>query len=190
MLWCVGVQAQTNVAPAALDPNAAITRLREGLVDSFNKGDIDRLLSHLDTNVVVTWQNAEVSKGREGVREYYNRMMKGDKPIVRAIKSNPEVLGRNVYGDWAISWGRLNDVFTLEDGNDVAFNSLFTATIARRGEQWLVTGYHASVDAFDNAILRMAVKRVSLIAGGALGVAGVIIGFVIGRVTARKRHAR
>ena len=35
------------------DAEQAIARLREGLVKSFNDGDIDRLLTFLDTNAVV-----------------------------------------------------------------------------------------------------------------------------------------
>ena len=37
------------------DPLKAIGVLREELVDAFNMGDLDRLLSHLDPDAVVTW---------------------------------------------------------------------------------------------------------------------------------------
>jgi hypothetical protein len=54
-----------QLVAAATDPEVEqeITKLREGLVDSFNHGDIDRLLTFLDTNAVVTWQNGEVCEG-------------------------------------------------------------------------------------------------------------------------------
>jgi ketosteroid isomerase-like protein len=181
--------AQTNSVPAALDPTEAITRLREGLIDSFNKADLDRLLSHLDTNVVVTWQNGEVSLGREGVRDYYNKMMRGERPIVREVKATPEVTGRHVSGDWAVSWGKMNDVFHLTDGSQLAFNSLFTATIARRGEQWQVTAFHASVNAFDNAVLHTAVKKVGRIIAIVASVAGVVLGLLLARIFRRKPDA-
>ena len=125
--------AQANPASAVVDPLDAINRLREGLVTSFNKGDIDALLSHLDTNVVVTWQNGEVSQGTAGVRAYHDRMMKGERPVVKQVTCNPEVTGRHIYGDWAVSWGNLHDRFLLTDGTDLPFSTLFTATIARRG---------------------------------------------------------
>ena len=44
--------------PANVDAMTAITTLREGLIDSFVKADIDRLLTFLDPDVIVTWQNA------------------------------------------------------------------------------------------------------------------------------------
>src|SRR6516225_7521864 len=98
--------AQSN--QGATEVEEAITRLRAGLVDSFNHQDIDRLLTYLDTNAVVTWQNGEVCEGTEAIKAYYERMMKGDHPVVAKVTSNPEVLGRHFQGDWAISWGNLN----------------------------------------------------------------------------------
>src|SRR6266436_9889594 len=106
--------AQSNIW--SLEVDQAITHLREGLIDSFNKGDIDRLLTFLDANAVVTWQNGEVCEGPAAVKAYYERMMKGDHPVVSKVTTDPKVLGRHVQGDWAVSWGDLNDEFTLTDG--------------------------------------------------------------------------
>lgn len=177
--------AQAPVIPATLDPAEAIKALREGLITSFNKADIEGLLSHLDTNVVVTWQNGEVSQGRDGVRAYYQRMMKGDKPIVKEVTSNPEIEGRHVYGDWAVSWGNLHDRFLLTDGSDLPFNTRFTATIAKRGDRWLLTAFHASVNAFDNPVLATATKKVGIAA--ALG--GLVIGALLALLLRRRPRA-
>src|SRR6478752_7773946 len=95
--------AVAQTSPPAAEAEQAITHLREGLVDSFNHGDIDRLLTYLDTNAVVTWQNGEVCEGTAAVKAYYDRMMKGDHPVVSKVTAEPKVLGRHVQGDWAIS---------------------------------------------------------------------------------------
>src|SRR5262249_11029639 len=155
--------AQTN--PSSSEVDQAITRLREGLIDSFNKDDIDRLLTFLDTNAVVTWQNGEVCEGTAAVKAYYDKMMKGDHPVVSKVASEPKVLGRHIQGDWAVSWGELNDHFLLTDGRDLPLNSHFTATIAKRGDVWKVSAFHASVNAFNNPITAIAVKKISLVAG-------------------------
>ncbi len=148
--------------PASDEATQAITRLREGLIDSFNKCDIDRLLGHLDENVIVTWQNGEVCRGPAGVKAYYNKMMQGDGHIVDKVSCDPQIDGRHVYGDWAVSWGHMNDAFVLKDGAEFKFNSNFTATIAKRGEQWKVTSFHVSVNAFENPILGVAIKKAGL----------------------------
>jgi len=176
--------AQAQVNAPAVDPvvDKAITHLREGLVDSFNRGDIDKLLTFLDTNAVVTWQNGEVCEGTAAVKAYYDRMMKGEHPVVSKVTSNPKVLGRLYEGDWAVSWGELNDVFVLTDGSELPLNSKFTATVARRGDVWLVTAFHVSVNAFDNPVTALAVKKVSLVIGGvALGV-GLLAGIFLMRM--------
>ena len=174
-------QAQVNTPPMDAQTEQAITRLREGLVDSFNHGDIDRLLTYLDTNVVVTWQNGEVCSGTAEVKAYYERMMKGDHPVVSKVTADPKILGRHLQGDWAISWGNLNDHFVLTDGRELPLNSRFTAAIARRGGQWRVAAFHVSVNAFDNPIMALAVEKVSLI----VGIAGLVAGFLGGVIVMR-----
>jgi uncharacterized protein (TIGR02246 family) len=176
-------------APAAVvadDPTQAIGQLRQELIDSFNKGDLDRLLSHLDPDVVITWQNGEVCRGPAAVRAYYDKMMKGPERRVEKVSADPKVDDRHVYGDWAVSWGSMNDHFTLTDGSELGMNSRFTATIARRGDVWKVTSFHASVNAFDNPILGYAAQKAgtwSLVIGGVIG---LLIGAVAGLYIARR----
>jgi hypothetical protein len=179
--------AQTPPPAAALNADAAITKLREGLIDSFFKGDIDRALTYLAPDVVVTWQNGEVSHGPEEVRTYYNRMMTGPDRVVREIKAQPVVEGRQIYGDWAVSWGNLHDQFVLTDGRELSLNSRFTITTAKRGDQWLVVSYHASVNAFDNAVLALAVHKTGLWSGIGGVLIGLLVGFVAARTIGRKR---
>src|SRR5258707_1237431 len=111
LLTALSAPAQTAAPDAGAE--AGLNQLRAGLTDSFAKADIDRMLTYLAPDVVVTWQNGEICRGPEEVRAYYNRMMKGDKPIVKEVKASPEVLGRHFYGDWAVSWGNLHDHFIL-----------------------------------------------------------------------------
>ncbi len=190
MAFSIGIQRPSSAAeiPSTDEATQAITRLREGLIDSFNKRDIDRLLGHLDEDVIATWQNGEVCRGPAAIKAYYNKMMQGDGHIVDKVSCNPQIEGRHVYGDWAASWGHMNDEFVLKDGTAFKFNSNFTATIAKRGEQWKVTSFHASVNAFDNPILGVAVKNVGgwSAAGGAF--AGLIIGVLLMILIQRRRR--
>jgi ketosteroid isomerase-like protein len=169
---------QSNSTPT--DVEQAITHLREGLLDSFNQGDIDRLLTYFDTNAVVTLQDGEVCEGTNAIKAYYERMMKGDHPVASKITAEPKVLGQHLQGDWAISWGDLNDNFVLSDGRQLPLNSHFTATIAKRGDKWLVSSFHASVNAFENPITALAVKKISLIGG----IGGIVVGVIVGVVAA------
>jgi len=176
------------VVAADSEVEQEIAKLREGLVDSFNRGDIDRLLTFLDTNAVVTWQNGEVCEGTSAVKTYYDRMMKGEHPVVAKVTSDPKVLGRNIQGDWCVSWGDLNDHFLLTDGRDLALNSHFTATIAKRGDRWLVSAFHVSVNAFDNPITQLAVKKTALLVGLVGVIAGCLSTLIVVRLLRGSRN--
>ncbi len=187
MLCAIPLRAQTTQGITEPDPLKAIAALRGELIDSFNKRDIDRLLSNLDPDVIVTWQNGEVCRGPGAVRDYYNRMIAGPNPVVVNFTSDPTVTDRHVYGDWAVSWGNLHDKYELKDGDHFALNSLFTATIARRGDAWKVVSFHASVNAFENPILGMVAKKSATWAGIIAAVVGALIGIVLGRLSARRK---
>jgi ketosteroid isomerase-like protein len=181
----------TLASPDGIEASTpGIDQLREGLVESFQKGDIDTLLTHLDPKVVVTWQNGEVCQGREEVRSFYERMMDGENRVVRDIKSQPKILGRHIDGDQAVSWGNLNDHFILMDGSDLPFNSVFTATIVKRDDRWLVTAFHTSVGVFENPVLETAVSKTALWTGLGGGVLGLLLGLLVSRISRKKSAAK
>src|SRR6185503_13619553 len=78
LLASLTVVPQSHPASPPEDPaHNELRALREGMLDAIRKGDIEKQLGYLHPNVVVTWQNAEVSRGREGVRKYLDRMLTG-----------------------------------------------------------------------------------------------------------------
>ena len=181
--------AQTTQPVTDSNPLEAIGALRAALVEAFNKGDIDGLLAHIDPEAVVTWQNGEVCHGPSAVRAYYDKMIASPNHIVSRLSVNPEVDDRHVYGTWAVSSGNLHDEYWLTDGSNFRFDSRFTATIAKRGDVWKVSSFHASVNAFNNPILKIAAKK-SGTWGAAIGaVAGLVVG-IIGVSLLKRRKAR
>jgi hypothetical protein len=68
-------------------------------------------------------------------------------------------------------------------------NSHFTATIARRGDRWLVTAFHVSVNAFDNPVMVLAVKKVSMLTGGVGLLVGILAGVILTRLMRRTKTA-
>src|SRR5262245_53582257 len=70
-----------EVAPE--DPiHDELRALRAGVEKAVNGKDIDGLLKHVHANVVVVWQNGEISRGHKGVREYHKKVMEApDAPL-------------------------------------------------------------------------------------------------------------
>ena len=159
-----------------------LRQLRDKLIAAMNKSDIEGILSVLHTNVAITWHNAEVSRGREGVRGYYNRIMSGPVKLVDSFTCSLNVDELTILygGSTGISFGSSDEHFKLTSGKDLNVKGRWTATLLKENGQWLVTSLHASTNLFDNVLLDVAKKMMKIAVAISL-LAGAGIGWVIGR---------
>jgi ketosteroid isomerase-like protein len=201
------VVAQVPATPpapaAAMSPDVeathnALRALRDSLLDAWTRRDMDALLTHVDPNVVVTWQNGEVSRGPEGIRKFYNEVMVGSNRLISDISSSLKVDELSIlHGDnTAIAFGSIHDDFTLSrgiartavlgSGDKFSLDSRWTATIVKKDGQWKLASYHVSVDAFSNPILSKAVavaKQAAIISG----IVGLLLGAIVTWFYMRRR---
>jgi uncharacterized protein (TIGR02246 family) len=173
--------------PAEDPVHEELRALRRDLVEAVNQNDLDRLLARLDKDVVVTWLNGEVSSGPEGVRAYYDKMMKGEKRIVDSITIDPTVDElTHLYGDTGVVYGSSQDHFTLTDGQDFVVPSRWSATVVKKNGKWLIANFHASTNMFDNPVLDTALKRTARLVGAVAAIAGLFLGLVLARFLRRR----
>jgi ketosteroid isomerase-like protein len=175
----------SSQAPLAKDEavHNELRALRDGLIDAMNKGDIDRQLNYMHPNVVVTWHNAEVSRGRDGVRSYLTRMLTGPNKIVTSYSATVNVDELTIlYGGGAtgISFGSAVEHFKLNDGKTIDLPARWSATLVKEGDKWLVASLHASDNLFDNPVLAMT-KTTAYWTGGISLLAGIIVGSFVSR---------
>ena len=181
--------APAAAAGAASDTAAVhdeLRRLRDEMLDAWKRHDIDALLSHVDPNVVVTWQNGEVNRGPEAIRKFYTEMLLGPDSVLSNIDSKLTVDDLSVlHGpDTAIAFGSTHDDMTFRHpvgaligaGKTLPLNSRWTATLVRKDGVWKLASYHVSANVFSNPVLDLAVKAAERVAA--------IIGFVIGAIVA------
>jgi len=162
-----------------------LNALRQGMVEAFNKGDIDSLIGYLSPSAVVIWQSGEVNQGPEAVRQYYKRMIQGPDSVVKSVSFSPVVEGRHFYGNTAVSYGSLNDHLILRDGSDLPFNSRWSATLEKDSSgRWVLTCFHVSANIFENPVTNMVARRVGLWSG----IGGFVGGFIIGGLILRRRR--
>ncbi len=161
--------------------------MRDGLLDAMNRGDIEGTLKFLHTNCVITWHNAEVSRGHEGVREYFNRVMTGPNRIVDSFNCSLKVDElTSLYGEnMGICFGSSDEHFKLATGKSLDVKGRWTATLVKEDGHWLVASLHVSTNLFDNVMLDLAKKTVVTAAVVCL-VAGLVAGWLVGR---RRKHA-
>jgi uncharacterized protein (TIGR02246 family) len=161
--------------------------LRDGLLDAISKGDIERELTFFHPNAVITWHNAEVSRGRDGIRKYMSRMLEGPDKAVESFKAdvNVDELTALYGGDTGISFGSAVEHFAMTSGRTFDLSARWSATLVKHDGRWLIASLHASDNLFDNPLLNMA-RRMAWWAGGIALLVGLGLGFVLGR---RRRTA-
>lgn len=166
----------------------ALRKLRDGLVEAVTAGDIERQLTYLHPNVVVTWLDGRVSRRREGVRDYWNTMMTGPDRVVAGFRLDLEVDELTILygGDAGIAFGSSNQHFDLVRGPDVDVRVRWTATLVKEHDQWLVASFHTSSNLFDNPVVSK-VKRMIPVATGVALVLGFLAGLLLGRRRAPSR---
>jgi ketosteroid isomerase-like protein len=168
-----------TITRAAEDPaHAELRELRSRIVGAITAGNLDALMPMLHTNVVVTWQNAEVCRGREGVRAFFE---KTGKAAFQGYKVPPEPDELTILhgGDTGVSFGRNVSQLTLP-GQKVDFENRWTATLVREGNQWQLASYHVSINALDNPLLNGA-RNLLIAAAGLAAVLGLALGWFLGR---------
>ena len=174
-------------APSEKSIEDELSGLRQSMLDAY-QGNIDGLMPYLHPDIIVTWQDGVVSKGPEGVREYLRGKLVGPDSIVVKVSGNPKVMDRTIFNDHILSFGNMNDTFVLRGQEDqpLNFNSRFSSYVTRHEGKLKLAGMHMSVNAFDNPITSYAiasVKKLMIM----VGLGAMIFGFIIGRISARKR---
>jgi uncharacterized protein (TIGR02246 family) len=167
-----------------------IAALRDRLIEAANTNDPDNVLPLLSENVVVTWQNADVSRGRAGVRAYFDRMLKAPGHLlagfsVEATSDGPPV----AYGDRvAVLSGRSSEEYRLASGTHFRLNGRWTATVVREGDQWLVASLHSSTGIYENPLVHK-MKQLMYLGLAIVAVIVVAVGVLFFRLPTMRRRA-
>lgn len=176
-------------APAAENPaHNELRAVRDGMVDAFQKKDIDRLVSFMTDDVVVTVQNAETMRGHEQIRKFHERMSEGDNRKVESLQSKFDVDDLSIlYGDdTAIAFGNIDDHFKLKSGMEFDLHSRWTAALTKQNGAWKVAALHVSTNMFDNGVSNLLTRWAALKSGGIALAVGLAVGALV--VAWRKRR--
>jgi ketosteroid isomerase-like protein len=181
VLLIAAAAAAQNRASATEDPaHNELRAVRDGLVDAFQKKDIDRMLTFLAPNVVVIVQNGEIIHGHKEVREFHKRMSEGNDPTVKNMTTKLEVDELStLYGnDTATAFGSMNDHFQLRNGLEFDLLSHWTGTLVKLDGKWQVAVFHVSTNMFDNGVGNQMIRWAAIKSGGvSLGI-GIVVGLI------------
>jgi hypothetical protein len=167
--------------------------LRDGMLDAWDRRDIDGLLAYVDPGVVVTWQNGEVNRGHDEIRAFYDEVLGGEESIIESIDSTLEMTELSILhsAESAVAYGMLHDRMAFASsvpgaafigaGTEIELDSHWTAALALKDGRWQVTALHVSTNMFSNPVLSLAISATRWIAG----VLGLLLGVGLTVIGAR-----
>lgn len=193
-VMAVQSEVQSAVQPAVDAPapgneqlHDELRAVRSAVETAINKGDVEGLLQHVAPDVVFTAMTGEVGRGHAGVRDYFNRMLHGDKPVFKSVTMSfePKELSILYGGDTAISFGTNQGRYEFSNGRVMEVDAEWTTTLVREDGAWKIAAVQMGADMFDNAVLSGQRRILLLVAAGLALLAGGL-GFWLGR---RRRAA-
>jgi ketosteroid isomerase-like protein len=171
-----GADAADQGAAADAAAHDELRELRAGLVDAIVKKDYERQLTYAHDDAVVTWQNGQVVKGREGLLKF---LEEGESDVFKGYTQPPTPADLSILygGDTAISYGTSIAHYAIA-GQEFDLTNHWSATLVKEGDQWKLASYHVSANLLDNPLLNAATKALYW-AGGIGLVVGIVLGMIL-----------
>ena len=168
--------------PAQDAAPAEIHALRDRLLAALNKSDFDKMAACLAPNVVITYQNAEVARGRDAVKTFQLQMTAGPEKIIESFHADVKTDDITLLpgGTTAIATGSSAETYKMTHGADLTLDARWTATLVQTDGQWLVAALHCSTDLFKSP-LTAATKKAGVTASTASLLIGLVAGWFLGR---------
>lgn len=153
---------------------------------ALNEGDIDKVKPLLRDDVVVTFVNAEVTRGVDAIGEYYDKVLSGSNALLSDYQTRAEVSApARFFGNTAIADGTSIDTYTFPTGDTMEMDTKWNVTLVREDDVWKVAQLNFSVNPFDNPILGAVQGQLVTFSVVAL-IIGLVIGVVGGRISKKR----
>lgn len=164
----------------------ALRAMKDQCVEALNKGDFDTVLALCDDEIVFTPMDAQLSHGKTDVKAYLDGKLKGPNKVVEGFSTEVTVDRlTTLYGEsFGVATGTSISHYKLVGGKSFDVENRWTATVVKKGDQWLLASFQSTADMFNNPLLDSA-KKTSGLLGLVAGVAGLLLGAVVGRLSKR-----
>jgi hypothetical protein len=167
--------------------DAELDEFRLGLFTKFNEGKYEEMLQqYCHPDVIATWQDGTSGQGYDAVLAEFEKLSK----FIDNISVQPDTDLRLIYtgGRMVVASGDMRDQYALARGVDVGLKSRWTATLVKENEKWLLLGFSASTNAFDNEVISLYLRNTTYVCVGIAAVAGLIFGIAGTLLVARRKR--
>jgi uncharacterized protein (TIGR02246 family) len=175
-----GLIAQT---PGEAD-HEELRGMMRAATQALNARQVDALAPLMARQFIITTVDGQTFHDLPGFKAYIDQLYGAR---VREIRFRPEAaeLTRFLDADTGLSWGRSTDTYTFRDGDSRTMTSHWTAVVQKQDGRWKLAALHISANVLDNPVLEAAKHYAWIMAGAALLI-GLILGFIVRAVTARR----
>jgi hypothetical protein len=153
MLFSLGASAATNTGTEA--DHAELRQLLKTAQEAVNSDRPELLQAYLHKDYVVTMMNQEVVTQEKSLKQVFHDWFKKPDAILKSMHIELEAtIQTNIYGGrFGVCYGTSVDTYELNDGRQFTFDSTWTATVIKEGEQWKLVALHVGVDPIDNPLI-------------------------------------
>jgi ketosteroid isomerase-like protein len=162
--------------------------LREALTEAVIAGDVEKQIEYVHADVVTVWQNNQIARGHDGLREFMKEISSGNENIFQGYTERPTSDEVRILpgGNAAIAYGKSVPHYKWL-GMEFDLENRWTATLLKADDRWKIATYHVSGNIVDNPVLTAAKNSVYWVGGIAL-VIGLVVGAVGTKLVRNKRE--
>ena len=164
------------------EADRAALRDRLATIESaLNDKAFEQVIPLLGEDSVLIFLNAEVARGVEQARAYFDKTLGSSNPILSDYTTKAVVAApARFIGDIAIADGSTQDTFVFANGSDMVIDTKWTVTLQKQDDDWKILQLQFSSNLFDNPLVNNA-KNNLIMFTVISALAGILIGFLAGR---------
>ena len=153
LMLSTGAVAATNTGTEA--DHDQLRQLLKTTQEAVNSDRPEMLQAFLHKDYVITMMNQELVTQDKSLKQLFYDWFKKPGAILKSMHIEPEAtIKSNIYeGRFGFSYGTSVDTYELSDGRRFTFNSKWTATMIKEGEEWKLVALHIGVDPIDNPLI-------------------------------------
>jgi len=173
------------IDPQTKADNEAIRSLFSSLADSVNSGNAEKFKSAVREQLIVITSDQEFLMGKNGVAEYFRKSL-GENGVFERLQYTIDsgvTVEINKSGNWATVYGKGTEKYEF-NGSEYDLPVRWTAVVVKEESGWKISSFHSGVNFANNPILT-AFDELSTKAAIFGGIAGVLLGFILGLMIGR-----
>ncbi len=180
--------AETDVESSRQADREQLRQLRESLTEAVIAGDVEKQIEYAVPDVVTIWQNNQVARGHDGLRDLLSEIDSGDENIFQGYTERPSSDQVTILpgGNTAIAYGKSVPHYKWL-GLEFDLDNRWSATLLKTDGQWKLATYHVSGNIVDNPVLTAAKQTVYWAAGITL-VVGILLGAIGAKLVGKRRQ--